>query len=133
MEEYGIPSRVWLESTSSGPIAKGRIAGYVLWIFYDQLGFLIKYEGYGDYKPVYHFCPRFEGGEDIRSLTMYLQSPHSPNPIEETAEVIGLEIDPYPHVQSIEDAAGITPHEFYNLFTQKDTQACFNTPRDIWP
>lgn len=133
LEEYGIPTRVWLESKSSGPVVEGRIAGYTLWIFYDQLGFLILYNGYGEYEPIYHFCPRFDNGEDIRSLEMYLQSPDNPNPIEETAGIIGLEIDPHPNVQSIEDATGLSTIDFYNLFIQEDKQACFDTSRDIWP
>ena len=133
IEEYGVPSRVWLESNSGGPVTKGRAAGYTLWIFYDQLDFLILYNGYGKFEPTLHFCPRFENGEDIRFLKMYLQSPDNPNPIEETAGIIGLEIDPYPNVQSIEEAAGISTTEFYTLFTQEEIPACFDTPRDIWP
>lgn len=133
IKEYGVPSRVWLESISSGPVTEHRIAGYTLWVFYDHLGFLVLYEGYGEYEPIYHFCPRFENGEDIRFIEMYLQSPDNPNPIEVTTGIIGLEIAPYPRVQSIKDATGINITEFYNLFVQEDIQACFDTPRDIWP
>lgn len=132
--EYGIPSRVWLQSFAGGPVTEGRIAGYTLWVFYDNLGFAILYNGYGEYAPTFHFCPRFEDGKDIRFLEMYLQSPDNPNPIEKTAMIIGgMSIKPYPYIQTIEQAAGITPTEFYHLFTQESNQACFDTPRDIWP
>ena len=133
IEEYGVPSRVWLESNSSGPVTEGRVAGYTLWIFYDQIGFLILYNGYGEYESTFHFCPRFENGKDIRSIEIYLQSPDNPDPIEEIARIIGLGIDPYPNVQFIEEAAGISTTEFYELFVQENVQACFDTPRDIWP
>ncbi len=132
-EDYGVPSRVWLESRSGGPIDEGRIAGYTLWVFYDHLGFLILYNGYAEYEPIYHFCPRFENGKDIRFIHMYLQSPENPGSVEETAGIIGLEIEPFPNVQSIEEAAGISTTDFYNLFIQEDEVACFDTPRDIWP
>jgi hypothetical protein len=133
IEKYGPPSRVWLESSSSGPVTEGRVAGYTLWVYYDQFGFLILYNGYGEFSPTFHFCPRFENGKDIRSLKMYLQSPGNPNPVEGTAGTIGLEIDPFPEVQSIEEATGISVTEFYNLFAQEERPACFDTPRDIWP
>ena len=133
IEKYGAPSRVWLESSSSGPVTEDRVAGYTLWLYYDQFGFLILYNGYGEFAPTFHFCPRFENGKDIRSLKMYLQSPVNPNPVEVTAGIIGLEIDPFPEVQSIEEATSISVTEFYNLFAQEEMPACFDTPRDIWP
>lgn len=133
MKEYGIPSRVWLESASSGPVTEGRIAGYTLWVFYDQFGFLILYNGYGEFEPVFHFCPRFENGQDIRAIEMYLQSPDNSSPIEKTAGIIGFVPAPYPHVQTIDDAAGLSVAELYQLFIQEDNLPCFDTPKDIWP
>jgi hypothetical protein len=133
IKEFGEPSRVFFESSSSGPVTEDRVAGYTLWIFYDRIGVLILYNGYGDFGRTFHFCPKLENGEDIRSLEMYLQSTNNTNPIEETAGIIGLEINPYPRVQSIEEAAGISTTEFYNLFIKEGEQACFDTPRHIWP
>lgn len=134
LEEYGVPSRVWLESTSGGPTwGEGRAAGYILWVFYDRFGFVVLYKGSGDYGPTYHFCPRFEKGKDIQSLEIYIQAPDHPTPVEKTAGIIGLDVDPYPHVQSIEKAAGLNTTEFYNLIVKENGPACFDTPRDIWP
>lgn len=132
LEEYGVPSRLLISSNSGGYVTENRQAGYRLWLFYDHLGFVVMYSGSGDYGPTFHFCPRFENGEDIQHLEMYLQSPDNPSPIEKTAEIIGMEIDPYPHIQTLEQAAMITPSEFYELMLHGEP-ACFDTPQDIWP
>lgn len=135
IQKYGAPSRVWVESSSysSTMSGEGRIAGYRLWLFYDKTGFLIQYSGYGDLSENYHFCPRFDQGVDIRSILLFIQSPNNKTPIEENAEKLDFIIPDYPHVQTLEECAGITIEEFYSLFIEDPENACFDTPSSIWP
>ena len=129
--KYGKPSRVWMTTTSLSGYGNTGKNGYDLWMFFDHLGFLIGYEGRVEDAPIYHVCPRFENGEDIYSLDLYLQSPDDPSPIEKNDSI--LNSGGRSSVLNIENAAGISVEEFYELFIQNDQPACFDTPRDIWP
>jgi hypothetical protein len=129
MADYGAPSRVWMYTDS---MDYGDRTGYSLWLAYDSLGFLIRYEGFVQQRdqPIYRICPRFDHGMDIQEMVIVLQSPDNPRPLEE--------MDPlYPHsvqyIHTLEDATGLTVEEFYKLFTQDKKPACFNTPKNIWP
>jgi hypothetical protein len=129
MADYGAPTRVWMYTDS---MDYGDRTGYSLWLAYDNLGFLIRYEGFVQQrdKPIYRICPRFDHGMDIQEIVIVLQSPDNPRHVEE--------MDPYyPHVMqyihSLEDATGLTVEEFYQLFTQDKKPACFDTPKNIWP
>jgi hypothetical protein len=129
MVDYGSPSRVWMYTDA---LNYGERTGYDLWLAYDNLGFLIRYQGTVSRKSflVYQVCPRFYNGKDIDDILIILQSPDNPRPLEER--------DPYyPHVvqytHTLEEAAGLTVEVFYKLFTQGKQPACFDTPMNIWP
>lgn len=135
IQKYGAPSRVWVESSSnsSNMAGEGRIAGYRLWFIYDKAGILLQYSGYGELSENYHFCPRFDQGEDIRSILLFIQSPDSLVPIEEKAKKLNLFVPDYPHIQTLEESSGITIEQFTNLFIKDPDNACFDTPSSIWP
>jgi len=131
MSSYGQPSRVLVQSSSSAPSdLSNPKAGYSLWLFYDYLSFVIEYSGLVEYEPVYHICPRFEKGEDIASLKLFIQSPDNQRPLENNIQSYDL-YRSYFHF--IEEAAGLSVEEFYALFANKDEPACFDTPKAIWP
>lgn len=131
MRRYGKPSRVLVKSAYSVPTdpADPRV-GYSLWLIYDHLGFLIGYEGVVAYEPVYHICPRFDGGEDIARIEAYLQSPAGELPLNEAIESYRL----FPrYFRTLEVVSGLSIDEFYALFAQTETPACFDAPGDNWP
>lgn len=104
--------------------------GYSLWIFYDQHGFVIRYDGGVRQDPVYHICPTLNNDlEGIRQISFLLQSPESQLPLERIDQVSITD----KYIRALEDATGLSLDEFYQLFTQEDQPACFDTPRDIWP
>ncbi len=126
---FGVPSRVWLTTSTIKEGNKG-ITGYILKIFYDHLGFVVRYDGGVIHSPIYHICPRFDDpSEGISQISMLLQSPDNQSPLDRIDQ--GNLIDKY--TRTIEDATGLSLEEFYQLFTQEDKPACFDTPRDIWP
>ena len=131
MRIYGVPSRVLLSTTGIIGLGDSGKHGYIVWIFYDQLGFMIRYDGTVADLPTYHFCLELkEGAEDINRIDLMLQNPSNPLPLERDDNI--LTTDPS-RAMSIQDAAGISVEEFYRLFTQDDKPACFDTPHDIWP
>jgi len=126
---FGVPSQAWLKTSSTDIGDTGRKI-YVLWIFYDQHGFIVRYDGFVRHDQIYHICPtltnEFEG---VRQISFLLQSPENQLPLDRIDQV-GI-TDKY--IRTLEDATGLSLDEFYQLFTQEDKPACFNTPRDIWP
>lgn len=129
---YGQPSRVWVQTfASSSELPYGDTMAYDLWLFYDALGFVIRYGGRARYEPIYRLCPTFgEGGNLGLSIEMYLQSPADQRPLE---ELVGERMGIPESIHSIEEAAGLSVEDFYALFTQGEGPICFETPRDIWP
>jgi hypothetical protein len=131
MKQYGRPSRVMIQSASSMPVDETNPrVGYGLWLIYDHLSFLIGYSGVTTYGPIYHICPSFEGAEGIASLEAFLQAPDGQLSLNRAIESYRL----FPsYFHTLKDASGLSLDEFYALFTQDETPACFNTPGNIWP
>jgi hypothetical protein len=130
LSDYGQPSRIWLSAISNDTGAPG-IDGYRLWVFYDHLGFVLKYDAFAAIidGENYHICPRMKD-EDISEIRMLLQSPSNPEPldrIDDNTEWFRKSTKP------IENATGLSTEDFYQLFIQEDQPACFDTPIDIWP
>jgi hypothetical protein len=131
LRTYGVPSRVLLSAPGGTGLGDTGNNGYILWIFYDHLGFLIRYGGTVADLPVYHFCPELQkGANDIYRINFTLQYPDHPLPLEWDDAILTTQPS---RAKSIQDAAGISIDEFYRLFTQNEEPACFDTPHDIWP
>lgn len=128
---YGTPSRVLLSAPGQTGIGDTGKNGYTLWIFYDYLGFMIRYDGTVADLPVYHFCPEVkEGADDIGTIRLVLKYPDHDTPLEETDILLNSQIW---RVKSIQEATGMSPKEFHQIFSQDEKPACFDTPHDIWP
>lgn len=129
LQRYGPPSRVFLTSNSQ-KWGNRNTHPYTLWIAYDPLGFIIQYNGFAKDGTTFHICPRFEGGQDIAYMRMYLQSSDSPVPLDPISDFAqtreGL-------IRSIDEAAGLSPNDFYKLFEPNSKNSCFETPANIWP
>lgn len=131
---HGQPARVWLQTTGHfNEPPGGKEMGYSLWLFYDNLGFLYLYDAAVKYAPIYHICPTVQNKEEgMVEINLFLQSPANPTPLE-VASGKEPNAEQRKYVRTIEEASGLNVAQFYELFTQKDKPACFDTPRDLWP
>lgn len=131
VNQYGIPSRVLLSSVFAIGYGNTGRQGYILWIFYDHLGFMIRYDGTVADLPVYHICPQFQEDGNITRIDLALQDPLDTSPLEIHDSILTNSTVPR-IILPIEDAARINMEEFYNLFARENNQPCFDTPRDVW-
>ena len=129
--DYGVPTRVWVKSGSSvHEGSPGPTMPYSVWVFYDHLGILVRYSGQVKYESIYKMCPVYsEQGNLSDDIDIYLQSPNTNIPLEHLPTVKYNANDAI----SLEEAAGITLNEFYDLFTKPGAEPCFESPRSIWP
>lgn len=133
MKKYSTPDRIWLNvPSSSGSVYRD----YFLWLFYDELGFMIRYHGEVLSATILHICPKLEGDGDIGKIDLNLQSPNEPLSLERFDAILedvrkGTDTGKLRIIRSIQEASGIDEKEFYRIFVQEDP-ACFNTPQDIW-
>jgi hypothetical protein len=125
----GQPTRVWIDAVASAAEGPPTSFPYELWVFYDQLGLLLRYQGTVDARPVYRFCPTFSDSGNIGiTMDVYAVSTLGGNSPEDLTELKGMAFPP----RNLEEAAGLTIEEFYGLFLKNDQPICFETPRNIW-
>jgi hypothetical protein len=124
---HGIPSRVLL-SVDIGPFEEGAPRMYALWLFYDQQGILIFYEGEGQTRigDIIRVCPSYEKLHDI---AFYLQSPESGVPLEDIFDG-GLNSESLEY--TLENTTSLRLEDFYNKFVHPEPQACLETPVEVW-
>jgi hypothetical protein len=137
LANYGVPTRVLLEAPGVSGIGNTGNTGYTLWLVYDDLGFIVRYDGIVRDLPIYHICPSLntDSGQ-ITRIHIYMQSPEDIWPLDKSdSKLVLSETDEYwaGTVKSIDEAAGISIDKFYQLFLQTEEPACFDSPHDIWP
>lgn len=131
---YGEPTRIFLSAPGMSGIGNTGNTGYEMWIVYDHLGFMIRYDGVVRDLPVYEICPTFQKGSgQISRVDIYMQSPSNSNPLELTDSILKSEDMLDGSVKTIQEATGLTNKEFYDLLTHDEDLPCFTTPHDIWP
>jgi hypothetical protein len=130
LANYGPPSRIWLQTYSEGCEGGPCITmPYWLWLFYDQRGFLISYNGAVKFDAIYKFCPTFAPDGNLGgSMDIYLKAPTDHKSLEDYAN---LRPELYQH-QELTEKTGMTIDEFYTLYQQTNKPICFETQRDIW-
>lgn len=130
--EYGPPTRVWLQSIKTVVEGEpGPTMPYDLWVFYDQLGILIRYQGQVIYRDTYKMCPTFqEGGNLVPTIDLYLKSPEKQISLESLTDYANI---PKSQIFLLREAANLTLDEFYALYNQNKRTPCFETPKNIWP
>ena len=128
---YGIPSRVLLSSVFAIGYGDNDRRGYILWIFYDHLGLLIRYDGTVADLPIYHICPLFQEEGNITRIDLTLQNPSNSTPLELHDSILA-KLSVSRKIIPIEEASGINTEDFYNLFVNEESQSCFDTLREIW-
>jgi hypothetical protein len=130
MSDHGIPNRVLVSTTSKKYGDKGK-QGYYLWLFYDEQGFMIRYNGDIDYADTYHFCPEIGTNGDIEEIFITIQTKTNIAPLEKGDEIFSS-IRKYQKVLSYEQATGKTLKDFYLTFSQNEKPYCFDTPMNVW-
>ena len=126
LRTYGEPDRVWLYTD---PILMGDRHSYDLWLIYDQLGFILKYNGLLQISGENFRICISNSGEQITTLKLHLQSPEDPTPLELMGNLVSFEDR---GILSIEAATELTKKEFYEMLTQSDESVCFDTPMSVW-
>ena len=137
LANYGVPTRVFLRAPGVTGFGDTGYMGYILWLVYDDLGFIVRYDGNVRDLPIFHICPSLnKGNGQITRINIYMQSPDDARPLSESDSIlISSETDEYwiGTVKPIDEAAGISVEEFYQLFMQTEEPTCFDSPHDIWP
>ena len=127
--KQGIPSRISLDMLS-GPRERSAPWTYTMWVFYDQQGILLIYEGEGLTRSgnIIQVCPDYEKVNDIR---FYLQPAESNIPLE---RLVGSDFDPkWFETYSIQETTGLSLKDFYNKFVNSTQRVCFDTSASLWP
>lgn len=124
LTRYGEPSQVMLELWPDPPEP---YYPYRLFVFYEELGILIKYEGPAIPGETFRVCPEFE---QVTVLHLWLQSHEQGLSLLQLAN-----LDPLEQAQMLplEEAAGMDAETFYETFKEADTAACLESPAAIWP
>ncbi len=125
----GQPTRVWIHAVASAAEGNPSSFPYELWVFYDPLGLLLRYQGMVDARPVYRFCPTFSDSGNIGiTVDVYAVSTLGGDSPEDLTELKSMAFPP----RNLEETAGLTVEEFYGLFSQNSQPICFETPQNIW-
>ncbi len=134
LAQYGVPTRVWI-GLSGGPAEPGGSWIYSMWVFYDNLGFSVYYEGalLSRTADTLRVCPTYEG---VSNITMYLQSAESERSLD-----VYLEDEYGSWVQGmfsqgilmdLESATGLSTEEFHRRFTEPGQEPCIEPPAELW-
>jgi hypothetical protein len=125
--QYGKPSRILLFVMSPKEVGAPPI--YDFWVFYDDKGILILYE-YAKWTNIdksIHICP---GYPDIRYIGFYLISAESKTPLDSLVDG-GLSSQALE--MTLEKTTNLSLDDFYSVVIDPNRQACFDTPKDLWP
>lgn len=131
MSKYGVPSRILLDTLGALGNTNLGIHGYTLWIFYDSLRFMIRYDGFIADEEIFRFCFNLNpGANDIDHIELTLQYKDYAFPLEHGDSILG---SAFPRGIPFQDITGISIEEFHQLFTQIEKPYCLETPHGIWP
>jgi len=125
IKEYGKPSRVWIDSVYQGTSS---VRDYGIWLFYDDLGVLLKYGGTTSFRPMYEICPGFDENSGIEKISIYIKSKGSPIPLENYG---GYLSDAKAYFHPIQDF-GMAVDDFDKLVLN-DSPQCFEIDSTKFP
>lgn len=130
MTKYGVPSRILLDTIGTlGNTGTGK-HGYTVWIFYDSLGFMIRYGGFIADEETFRFCFNLnQGANDIHHIELTLQHQGYAFPLEHDDSILG---SASPRGLPLQDITGISVEKIHQLFTQIEKPYCLETPHDVW-
>ena len=131
LSAYGEPEeiRVVAYSESGGGVSPD----YSTMLFYPDRGLMVRYEGiwYED-GDIYQLCL------DKAFITLWLWSPQANLSLADVylSDANGLFVDQYKQIlglhRPLEEVAGMDVHTFYETFKNKASDACLETPVELW-
>jgi hypothetical protein len=133
MTSFGPPSRIWV-TLGTGEYYWLDSTHFDIWLFYDQIGLLITYYDVATRVDAeYRVCPNQQHFNANTPLQLYFwtQEPGKDRSLEEAYKIFTE--TPIHGYQELHDAVGLEVNEFYDLIVQGGSDACFSTPREIWP
>jgi hypothetical protein len=119
-----VPSDVVL--TVSPPVEGGNVAGYRLWIAYEQLGFMVEYRSTTRLDNPLKICAPRTADLNLDYIHVTMQDPRS------DFNLLGR-IESYFGFKPLEGNSNMNIEEFTTLFSSDDPNPCFSTPLEIWP
>lgn len=134
VKRYGMPDRILLWVVPSPDFL--RYGVYDEWLFYDALGFSIRYQGripkYFSGASFFRIC----SSDQLLEIELNMQAPDNNRPLERFDKVLedrrlGTETGKSIVLHSLQDATGLDDAEIHNTFIQNEN-ACFTIPSDIW-
>lgn len=135
INRYGRPERILINSSPSFNSLEYGL--YSLWLFYDKLGFSIRYDAripksYSN-SAYFNICP---STDPLLNLEFNMQSPNNPLPLDRfdlILEDIRLQTETgkITVLHTIQKATGLNDEEIYNVFMQ-EKNPCFAISSDIW-
>ncbi len=134
LTKYGVPSRAYLGITE-GPSEPGAPWLYHLYVIYDNLGFMIYYEG-GDLHrsgDTISVCPSYQ---KLSYINLFLQSPESESTLDTfLKEIYGLSLEDMSlqgKFMDIKSATNLSTEDFYLKLRQSYPETCIETNATLW-
>lgn len=124
LTRHGAPSQIMLEFWPNPP---GPYYPYSLFVFYDQLGILIRYGGSAIPGEPFRMCPELV---EIEHLNLWLQSPGEGPALLELANLDRAELA---QLLTLEEATGMDIQTFYETFKKAGAAVCLESPAAVWP
>lgn len=130
LETYGQPTEVWIRTYSKYEI---QVHPFFVYLFYQDKGILVEYNT-GD--PLKEIDGKLQNClvKGMDSPFIHLWSPETQNlSFQDARQFIDLKTVPEPEPRPLLEAAGMDIKTFYETFKNPDTNACLETPRELWP
>jgi hypothetical protein len=120
---YGKPSDILINVEP--PYEVSDVRAYHVWAMYEELGFMVEYEGLTSNQNPLRICSLSTDDIKLRYVHLYLQSPDAKFDL---LNNIWYKLDERP----LEGNSNINIDRFTTLFSSDEPNPCFTTPRDIW-
>lgn len=129
LETYGEPSEIWIQAFSQAEIGQWN---FTFDLFYIDKGILIEYgvaTPIGDVEVNNKLRNCLKGAD---SPFIYLWAPEKQISFDEAKRKF-LDTRWLPEPKPLLDATGMDVKTFYETFKNPNTDACLETPKDLWP
>ena len=128
---YGPPSLVRFDVATAGESGIPTKPGYSLFLYYEKLGFLVKYDGFGlrlgNSTRICPAVPTFgtdRATEGWGAVMFYLQSPDNNETLDSLVSSFGTPV----HGVDLEEITGWNAESFYEMLIQKYDPVCIEIP-----
>lgn len=129
LELYGQPDEIYVRTFAKAEMG---IQNYTVDLFYQNLGILIEYS---TGEPLKDIDGKLQNCliKDMDSPFMFLWSPEELGLTFQDAKQKFLDTSNLPEPRPLLEATGMVVKTFYETFKNPDTNACLETPINLWP